>query len=394
MKKFLLFVLIPLLLLSCNNDDTSTSTDGNETVLDLSEFFSIDFNALPNYNNQYVPAYIIKDNTPENNAITNEGATLGRILFYDTNLSSNNTIACASCHKQEDAFGDTPAVSIGVNGTTGRHSMRLINSRFALENRFFWDERAISLEEQTTMPIQDHIEMGFSGEDGDLSIDDLITKMEGIAYYPELFNFAFGTDQITEARMQNALAQFVRSIQSFDSKFDEGRLQVTDDIQPFPNYTDQENLGKNLFITSPQFDTQGSRINGGIGCAGCHQAPEFDIDINSKNNGVIGLADGATGRDLTITRSPSLRDIVKQDGTSNGPFMHIGVSNNLMTVLNHYDNITLAANTNLDPRLMPSGFGQQLNMTQAEKNAVVAFLTTLAGTDVYTNERWSNPFIN
>ena len=80
--------------------------------------------------------YINKDNTPINNAITNQGATLGRVLFYDTNLSTNNTVLCASCHKQEHAFGDTNGLSLGVNGETGRHSMRLINSRFSNEVNF------------------------------------------------------------------------------------------------------------------------------------------------------------------------------------------------------------------------------------------------------------------
>jgi len=97
-------------------------------------------------------------------------ATLGRVLFYDKQLSANGAIACASCHKQEFAFSDTAQQSVGLNGgLTGRHSMRLVNSRFADEVRFFWDERASSLEDQTTQPIQDHVEMGFSGENGNTS---------------------------------------------------------------------------------------------------------------------------------------------------------------------------------------------------------------------------------
>ena len=111
------------------------------------------------------------------------------------------------------------------------------------------------------------------------------------------------------------------------------------------------------------------------------------------NNGVIGNANG-TGSDLIVTRSPSLRDVVKADGTSNGPFMHIGLSNNLNTVLNHYDAINLAGNNNLDPRLMPGGNPQQLNLTQQERADVIAFINTLSGTNIYTDTKWSNPFIN
>ncbi|NQV78673.1 MAG: cytochrome-c peroxidase [Lutibacter sp.] len=380
-----------LLLFSCSKDNSSSSEIPEYT--NLSNYFSIDFNALPNYTDQYIPAYIIKDNTPGINAITNEGASLGRILFYDTNLSSNKTVSCASCHKQAKAFGDNNNVSEGINGETPRHSMRLVNSRFADENKFFWDERANSLEAQTTMPIQNHIEMGFSGEDGGLNFNDLITKLNETDYYPTLFTRAFGTSEITETRIQDALAQFVRSIQSFDSKYDSGRIQVTNDNQPFPNYTPQENQGKDLFLQPPVFDTIGSRIDGGVGCAGCHRAPEFDIDPNSLNNGTIGTADG-TGTDLTITRAPSLRDVVKQNGESNGPFMHIGISTNLITVINHYDEINTAGNNNLDQRLRPNGNAQKLNMIQEEKDAVIAFIRTLSGTNVYIDEKWSNPFLN
>ena len=386
MRKILnLFVLA--VLFNCSSDEDSNNNAVDPNNIDLSTYFNIAFDALPNYQNQTIPAYINRDNT------TDEGATLGRILFYDTNLSSDNTVSCASCHKQELAFSDNASVSIGVNGLTGRHSMRLVNSRFSGDKNFFGDERASSLEEQTTMPIQDHVEMGFSGEDGDLSFDDLITKLEGIEYYPELFNMAFGSETINETRIQNALAQFVRSIQSFDSKYDEGRATAVNDGQPFNNFTAQENQGKQLFLQPPVFDNQGIRINGGIGCAGCHQPPEFSIDPNSLNNGVISTAD-QSGFDFDVTRSPSLRDVVKSDGTTNGPLMHIGISNNLITAIEHYNTINIGNNPNLDPRLRPNGIGQQLNLTDEERDAVIAFIRTLAGDNVYTDEKWSNPFLN
>lgn len=236
--------------------------------------------------------------------------------------------------------------------------------------------------------------MGFSGENGDLSFSDLINRLENIEYYPKLFNRSFGNEEITKIKIQNALAQFIRSIQSFDSKYDDGRTLVVNDGQPFPNFSAEENLGKQLFLQPPVFNNQGMRTNGGIGFAGCHQAPEFSIDPNSLNNGVIGSIDNS-GSDVTVTRSPSLRDVVKADGTSNGQFMHIGISNNLATVLNHYNKInTAAGNTNLDPRLLPGGNAQQLNLTDEERNAVIAFIRTLAGNNIYTDEKWSDPFIN
>jgi cytochrome c peroxidase len=377
----------------------SKSSDENyvpiETYPNVTTAFgnNINLSNLANYANQTIPTYITKSNVGSN-LISNKAATLGRVLFYDKKLSSNNTISCASCHQQANAFSDVAVASQGVNGTTGRHSMRLINNRFANEAKFFWDERAINLETQTTMPIKDHGEMGYSGANGDEAFSGLITKLSAIGYYKELFKFVYGTEEITENKMQLALAQFIKSIQSFDSKYDVGRALAANDGQPFSNFTAQENQGKNLFLSPPVFNATGSRTGGGLGCAGCHAAPEFDIDPNSRNNGIIGTISGV-GIDITNTRAPSLRDLVKTDGTTNGPMMHTGVITTLQAAIGHYGTINLApGNTNLDPRLRPNGFGQQLNLTAPEVNAVIAFLRTLSGTNVYVDSKWSNPFLN
>jgi cytochrome c peroxidase len=345
---------------------------------------TIDLNNLYNYANQSIPAYILKDNTPGFNPITNAGATLGRVLFYDKQLSANGTISCASCHKQEFAFSDTAQQSLGLNGgLTGRHSMRLINARFATESRFFWDKRASSLEVQTTHPIQDHIEMGFSATNGDPDFDSLIRRLEAIPYYQQLFTFVYGTPQITETKIQNALAQFVRSIQSFDSKFDVGRAQAPNDAAPFSNFTADENAGKQLFLAPPP--------QGGAGCQGCHRAPEFDIDPGSQNNGVVGVAGSTTAIDISNTRAPSLRDLFNSSGVLNGPLMHNGNFTTIEQVIDHYNLVpNIPGNTNLDPRV--AGPGGNLQLTQQQKNQLVAFLKTLSGNDVYTNPKWSNPF--
>lgn len=354
---------------------------------------NINLSGLANYSNQAIPSYIIKDNTGSN-SITNGKATLGRVLFYDKNLSISNTVSCASCHRQQFAFSDTAVASNGVEGgLTGRHSMRLINARFAREQKFFWDERAATLEAQTTRPIQDHAEMGYSGQAGRPTIATLLTKLQGIDYYKELFTFVYGSEEITEAKLQECLAQFVRSIQSFDSKYDVGRAQATSDLQNFSNFTAQENQGKNLFITAPVFDATGSRTGGGLGCGGCHQAPEFDIDPNSLNNGIVGTISGS-GLDITVTRAPSLRDLLNTNGTLNGPMMHTGVLKTLQSAIGHYGAINRAiGNTNLDPRLTPNGNPQRLNLNATEVNAVMAFLKTLSGSNVYTDSKWSNPFL-
>lgn len=394
----LLGLLCFITLLSCNNDDNYEvipTSSGNTSYPNVEATFgaNLNLNNLYNYANQTIPSYITKDNSA-GNTINDKIATLGRVLFYDKNLSSNNSISCASCHKQDFAFGDNVVSSSGVNGTTARHSMRLVNSRFTTETHFFWDERALTLEQQTTMPIKDHGEMGFSGLNGDLSFNDLLVKLGNINYYKELFQFAYGNQEISETKIQNALAQFIRSIQSFDSKYDSGRALASNDGAPFANFTQQENQGKNLFLAPPTFNASGSRTGGGLGCAGCHRAPEFDIDPASKNNGIIGTIAG-TGIDITNTKAPSLRNLVKIDGTLNGQLMHTGVITSLQAAIGHYGTINIApGNSNLDPRLTPNGIGQQLNLTQTEVDAVIAFLKTLSGSDVYTNIKWSNPFPN
>lgn len=394
MKKLHLFFLgIAVIISSCSKNDNDTNYNTIDSYPNVSKTFSgkIDLNKLFNYQNQNVPSYITKDNT-SGNSITDKGATLGRVLFYDKNLSANNTISCSSCHKQANAFGDDAVASIGINGTTTRHSMRLVNSRFSNENKFFWDERATSLENQTTQPIQNHIEMGFSGTNGDANLASLINKLQNIGYYKELFRFVYGSEEITETKIQLALAQFIRSIQSFDSKFDIGRASATNDKQNFNNFTAQENQGKDLFLTPPVFDATGNRISGGLGCAACHGAPEFDIDPNSRNNGIIGVLN-ATGIDITNTKAPSLRDLLNQKGEPNGPMMHTGNLATLQNVIGHYGTINIApGNSNLDPRLRPNGFGQQLHLTATEVNALIAFIKTLTGTAVYTDPKWSSPF--
>jgi len=315
----------------------------------------LDLNQLENYANQNIPNYINEDNTPNNNPINDAEATLGRVLFYDKNLSVNNTVSCASCHQQQFAFGDPATQSVGLNGElTGRHSMRLINARFADEDNFFWDERANSLEDQTTQPIQDHVEMGFSGIDGDPGLDSLFRKMQDL-----------------------------RSIQSFDSRYDVGRASVGNNNQAFPNFTNSENRGKALFMNNQN--------QGGANCDNCHNPPEFDIAPNRRNNGVIGVAGDPNAQDLTNTRSPTLRDLVNPNGTLNGPMMHDGSLTSLRQVIDHYNAIP-QNNPNLDNRLRDGNQPQRLNLSEQDKLDLEAFLRTLTGNDVYTNPIWSDPF--
>jgi cytochrome c peroxidase len=353
---------------------------------------SIDLTNLANYADQPVPDYIARINTG-GNPITDAGATLGRVLFYDTSLSTDGTVSCASCHIQSLAFSDSATVSDGVSGgQTARHSMRLINTMFAEEEKFFWDERAPSHEAQESQPLQSHDEMGFSGENGRPDLDTLIAQMEATEYYEELFRFVFLSPDITESRIQLALAQFTKSIQSFDSRYDEGRAQVDTHDAAFPNFTADENAGKTLFTRDPD--------SGGAGCNVCHRAPEFDIVPDSFPNGIFRVAGSTTEFDLTVVRSPSLRDMVGPGGRSNGPFMHDGSLATIREMIDHYDNIPVPTNEpprsefldTLDLRLAENGLPRPLNLTETEKNQLEAFLLTLTGESIYTDEKLSDPF--
>jgi cytochrome c peroxidase len=346
----------------------------------------IDLAALPNYARQTRPNYIFGDNTPvatgpnaQPNPITNTGATLGRLLFYDKRLSRNDTVSCSSCHHQDHAFGDPAMASTGVAGMTPRHAMRLVNARFA-EPRFFWDDRAPTLENQTTQPFRNTIEMGFSGANGDPNFSDLLAKMSALPEYQMLFNAAFGSPGIDETRIQRALAQFIRSIQSFDSKFDDGMALGAAGQSSFANFTDSEKRGRQLFTTP--------NTSGGASCLFCHTDPTFSNSNSSGNDGVIATIAGGT--DLTIISSPTLRDLVGPSGQLNAPLMHNGSFTSIAQVIEHYN--AVPDNPNLSFFLKQNGVPQNLNLTAQQKLDLEAFLRTLTGKAVYTDPKWSNPF--
>lgn len=138
------------------------------------------------------------DNAPLDNPVTDHGATLGRVLFYDKKLSANGRVSCASCHVQEAGFSDPQKLSKGFEGgLTRRHSMTLVNARFYQRGRFFWDERAVTLEQQVLQPFQDPVEMG-------VSLGELVRRVEEQPYYQRLFKNAFGDESVSADRIARA----------------------------------------------------------------------------------------------------------------------------------------------------------------------------------------------
>lgn len=342
---------------------------------------TIDPRALPNYAAQPLPAYYAAAVTREvrglaANPITNAGASLGRVLFFDTQLSRSNTVSCASCHAQSLAFGDSSQFSVGfAGGLTGAHSMRLANARFNEGGRYFWDRRAVSLEAQTTQPVQDAIEMGFDAAHG--GIPAVLTRLQGVTYYPPLFRLAFGTDVITEDRVQRALAQYVRSILAIDSRWDAGFAQIAtvgppNFTAPLPGFTPEEQRGQVLYFAPPNA--------GGAGCQGCHVAPSFSLAANSLSN---GLDAGST----TVFRAPSLKNVAQSRR-----FMHDGRFTSLHEVVEFYD-AGVQDGPALDPRLRgQNGAPRRLNLSASDKAALVAFLGTLSDRTVGSDPRFADPF--
>jgi len=385
------FILCIVLLVACGRT--------GEGTYELDAAYSLlgpDFPLEPPFDySSSAPDHITRDNRLDMD-VDDRKATLGRVLFYDKQLSLNNSIACGSCHIQSHAFGDTSQQSVGLDGgLTSRQSMRLVNTRFAALPAMFWDRRAINLKDQVTQPIQDHIEMGFSGTVDQPGLDSLLDKLNGLQYYTELFDWAYEQEGVTinKQRLAQSLEHFVSSIESFDSRFDEG-FDATGDIQgQYSNFTPAENRGKFLFSAPPQLDNQNIRTAGGAGCAGCHRPPEFDIDPMSGNNGVDQEAGNPAGFDTTNTRSPSLRDIFGPDGQINTPMTHTGNFLEFTTIVEHYNEVIPDVNNRtVDGRLVRGLTSVKLELTSTERADLEAFIKTLTGNNIYTNERWSSPF--
>ena len=375
----------PFISVGCAGGGASTSKATVPTPSSVTAALNLDFNALPAYAAQAFPKHYdaqvfqVQDNTPSDNPITDKGATLGRVLFYDKRLSTTGTVACASCHVQADGFADTARFSSGVEpGVLGtRHAMRLGNARFYAPGSMFWDKRAPTLEAQTTQPIQNPIEMGYDAAHGGLPA--LETRMAGLSYYPALFSFVYGDAAITEDRIQKALSQFVRSLASTHSRWDDGAAKNYDPNlpgkgigRPNPDFTASENRGMQLFFAPKNL--------GGLACAACHVPPTFALAGDARSN---GLDAGET----VIFKAPSLKH-------GGGPtrFMHDGRFGTFEEVVEHY-NSGVQEGPALDRRLRgPDGLPQRLDLSAADKTALADFLRTLGDPALPSDPRFSDPF--
>lgn len=357
----------------------------SEKLVDLGDPWTGDSDFETDVDPASLPAHFLDagvvalDNTPAGNEVTDAGATLGRALFYDPRLSANQTVSCASCHQQEAAFADPEVLSLGFDGgRTARHGMPLVNVRWYEPGSMFWDERADTLEEQVLMPIQDAVEMG-------LTLDELEERVAAVDAYAPLFDDAFGESTVREDLIADALAQFVRTLVSTASPYDDGLVAVGGDVQrDFPAFSRDENAGKDLFF-------------GRAGCAACHtsvgaqrQAAVFYVD-GAVNNGLdvvsddpgLGAVSGRPGDDGAF-KSPSLRNVAET-----GPYMHDGRFATLDEVVDHYRS-GVQPHPNLDRRLDRNG---AVSLTDSEAAQLVAFMETLSDQDFLTDARFSDPWL-
>ena len=332
----------------CSKNDTTISVPTSTNTIVANAGMALQLPAAVfNYTNITLPAYMAaalaaSDNTPLNNPITNNGATLGRVLFYDKVLSKNNTISCGSCHRPDMSFSDSAIKSRGfLGGLTARHSMRLLNVRYYRSGKMFWDERSNTLEDQVLQPIQNTTEMG-------LTLDELVTKVSAQNYYPDLFQKAFGSTAITTDKVSKALAQFVRSIVTYQSKYDKVK-------QGLAGFTTDESDGENIFLT-----------RGNVTCAGCHAPPMF---LTSNPERPFALADAAD------------RGINNQDRFKSGSLRNIAATGS------YFHNGSVATLSD-----MLAGNIPQHGVPPQDRQKLLAFLQTLTDVTTVADVKFSNPF--
>ena len=393
-RSTLLLPLLALLIFSACLEDVAETTVQSYTDEDRATFqATLD---LPEEVHSYaveLPEHVTalglspSPNNHGNPATHNRIATLGRVLFYDTKLSHNESVSCASCHDQQHGFADPVALSKGFAGEhTKRNSLALgatvsFSTAYDSNNSFlnngsgtalfFWDERASSIAEQSRLTIEDDIEMG-------MDLDELSDRLNEQAYYRILFREAFGDTQVRPDRITQALDAFVDAMAATDTRFDEGLNNTGDPAADFANYSPSENLGKALFLSH---------------CASCHGERMVTNTINLANNGLemtytdqgVGARTGFN-QDAGKFKVPHLRNVAMT-----APYMHDGRFESLAEVVDFYSE-EVVNHPNLHPNLKDGDAPRRLHLSAEEKTALVDFLGTLTDHQLAADVRFSDPF--
>jgi len=356
MKPYLVFFLLNILLISSCSDNENSDPEYTATPMPISVPLLFEQKLLP----PIVPA---------DNPQTIEGIKLGRKLFYDPILSGDGTQACASCHNPQLSFTDPNRFSIGIDGIAGtRNAMPLYNMAWNFNQKFFWDGRAISVEDQALGPVENPIEMHNTWENA-------VASLQATSSYPQLFSEAFGTSTIDKSLVVKAIAQFERTLISANSKFDNYLLGNA-------SLTPSEANGLNVFLDETRGD-----------CFHCHGNPNNPLwtDNIFHNNGLDatitdrGLGD-ITGdpRDFGLFKSPSLRNLA-----FSAPYMHDGRFITLDEVINHYSEGLVYSET-IDPLMKKIAQGG-VQLSEADKADLKAFLLSLSDPSFINNPAFQNP---
>lgn len=365
MKKISIPIAIMLLagMIACNKQhDSLPAAPEKEVYLDLSDTAGV------YYNGRF-------------RTETDMKVALGRVLFYDTHLSLNNAVSCGSCHKQQYAFADNAALSRGFEGRlTGRNSpaiqdLFVTNQFFPGEQitfntrPLFWDGRQTNLKKMVMQPVDNHIEMGIQ------DINELPGKLNELPYYRGLVKDAYDTETLTTDNIAESLAWFISSIQSGDSRFE--RYRRGDEM-----LSSQEIWGMGLFDTKYEC---GMCHRQSTGYKGSDLAANIGLDAITKDRGAGATTGQAEMEGAFLV--PNLGNVALT-----APYMHDGRFKTLEDVVGHYSK-GIQPNSNLDFRLKDiSGNPLRMNISDAEKAAIVAFLHTLTDYSITTKSVYSNPF--
>ncbi len=354
--RFSIYILLLLLLASSCSTSENTEEAYMATPLALE---------IP----QLFQDRILPPVTSPTNPQSVEGVALGRKLFFDPILSADGTQACASCHNPQNAFSDERRFSVGIDGSIGtRNSMPLHNLAWNYNQKFFWDGRAITIEEQIFGPVTNPIEMKNTWPNAVASLQNQTT-------YPELFREAFGTTTIDSVLVSKAIAQFLRTLISANSRFD--RHLMGENI-----LTPQELNGIDVFMNESKGD-----------CFHCHGNPFNPLwtDNTFHNNGLdetfsdLGLGNvSGDPRDNGKFKAPSLRNLA-----FTAPYMHDGRFETLEEVINHYSEGLVFSET-IDPLMKTIAQGG-VQLTESDKADLKAFLLSLSDSGFINNPDFQNP---
>lgn len=291
---------------------------------------------------------------PEDNPYSPEKAELGRLLYFDNRVSSDQSVSCASCHEPGKAFTDSQPVSTGIGKQKGGRSAPTVINR-AYSTQQFWDGRAPSLEEQAKGPIANPIEMT-SHKDAAAAHKACVDCLKAIPGYVERFKTVFGTEDFTIDDVAKAIATFERTVLSGNAPYD--RYQAGDTKA----MSEAQVRGMDVFFNVAACDachlgfnfTDGSYANIGIGVDKPVPDPgRFKVSGREEDKGAF--------------KTPTLREV-----EHTGPYMHDGSLKTLEEVVEHYDKGGVK-NPQLHQRIKP------LNLTKPQKADLVAFLKALSG---------------